>query len=206
MSTKTNNRKSPKAVLGVPEDATLEQAKQAHRKLVMKYHPDRNVGNEEAVERLKEVNEAYAELSGRNREPDNSHVEVLGVLTSLLEATITHILHQGKKIKETDLAKMMQGQIREQLKGIYQAKVNGQAVIDALKETQGKFSGKAAEILVVGINHHLEIQQEQLRRIEKTIAILERVQEIMKDCKFKFKVPSTEGRFITMSSWTINGT
>lgn len=49
-------------IIGVPRDATEEQISKAYRKLAMKYHPDRNPGDEEAVEKFKEVQEAYETL------------------------------------------------------------------------------------------------------------------------------------------------
>jgi molecular chaperone DnaJ len=50
-------------VLGVSRDADETAIKRAYRSLAMKYHPDRNPGDAEAVERMKEINEAYAVLS-----------------------------------------------------------------------------------------------------------------------------------------------
>ncbi len=42
---------------------TTEQIKSAYRKQAKKYHPDVNVGNKLAEERIKDVNEAYRILS-----------------------------------------------------------------------------------------------------------------------------------------------
>ena len=59
--------------MDVPEGASQEEIKHAFRKLAMKYHPDRNLGNEKwAGGKFKEVNEAYAILSddGKRREYD----------------------------------------------------------------------------------------------------------------------------------------
>jgi curved DNA-binding protein len=53
--------------LGVDRKATDEQLKKAYRKLAMKYHPDRNKGDKAAEERFKEVNEAYAVLSDKEK-------------------------------------------------------------------------------------------------------------------------------------------
>lgn len=51
------------SILGVSEKASREEIRHAFRKLAMKYHPDRNLGNEErAGEKFKEINEAYAVL------------------------------------------------------------------------------------------------------------------------------------------------
>ncbi|MGD8388277.1 MAG: DnaJ C-terminal domain-containing protein [Desulfobacteraceae bacterium] len=49
--------------LGVSENASQEDIKKAYRKLAMKYHPDRNQGNQEAEAKFKDVSEAYAVLS-----------------------------------------------------------------------------------------------------------------------------------------------
>lgn len=48
--------------LGVARTATPEQIQKAYRKLAMKYHPDRNPGDNEAVEKFKEVAHAYEVL------------------------------------------------------------------------------------------------------------------------------------------------
>lgn len=49
--------------LGVSKKASQEEIKKAHRKLVGKYHPDRNPGDEAAEEKFKEVQQAYDTLS-----------------------------------------------------------------------------------------------------------------------------------------------
>lgn len=50
-------------ILGIANNASLDIIKSAYRKLVIKYHPDRNPGNKEAEKRFIEINQAYEILS-----------------------------------------------------------------------------------------------------------------------------------------------
>ncbi|GAB6084831.1 molecular chaperone DnaJ [Alkaliphilus crotonatoxidans] len=50
-------------VLGVDRNANADEIKRAYRKLAMKYHPDKNQGDQEAEAKFKEINEAYEVLS-----------------------------------------------------------------------------------------------------------------------------------------------
>ena len=62
-------------VLGVSKKASKEEIKKAYRQLALKYHPDRNQGDEQAEEKFKEINEAYQVLSDDEK---RSHYDRLG--------------------------------------------------------------------------------------------------------------------------------
>jgi len=54
-------------VLGVEQSASGEEIAAAYRKLAIQYHPDKNPGDQEAVERFKQCAEAFEVLSDREK-------------------------------------------------------------------------------------------------------------------------------------------
>jgi DnaJ-class molecular chaperone len=53
--------------LGVERDATAQQIKNAYRKLSLKFHPDKNKGDETARKKFVEINEAFEVLSDEDK-------------------------------------------------------------------------------------------------------------------------------------------
>ena len=69
-------------VLGVDRSAADSEIADAYRKLAMRYHPDRNPGDEEAVEKFKEAAEAFEVLNDaqkRERYDRYGHAGLEGV-------------------------------------------------------------------------------------------------------------------------------
>jgi DnaJ-class molecular chaperone len=61
------NSKDYYAVLGIDRGADPQLIKEAYRKLAFQFHPDRNRGDAASVEKMKEINEAYAVLSDEDK-------------------------------------------------------------------------------------------------------------------------------------------
>jgi DnaJ-class molecular chaperone len=57
-------------LLEVPREASEPDVKRAFRKLSLRYHPDKNPGNEEAASTFKQINRAYEVLS----DPDKRQI------------------------------------------------------------------------------------------------------------------------------------
>jgi molecular chaperone DnaJ len=72
-------------VLGVAKNASPEELKKAYKKLALKYHPDRNPDDEEAVTKFKEASEAFEVLNDadkRARYDRHGHAGVKGASSS----------------------------------------------------------------------------------------------------------------------------
>ena len=54
-------------LLEVSRDASGDEIKKSYRRLAMKYHPDRNPGDQEAEQHFKEINEAYEVLKDEQK-------------------------------------------------------------------------------------------------------------------------------------------
>ena len=53
--------KDPFKTLGIPSSSSEDEIKAAYRKLAKQYHPDLHPGDKQAEDKMKEINEAYAE-------------------------------------------------------------------------------------------------------------------------------------------------
>lgn len=54
-------------ILGVSRDATTSQIKKAYRKLAVKYHPDKNPDDDDAIAKFHDINEAYDVLQDEEK-------------------------------------------------------------------------------------------------------------------------------------------
>jgi len=66
-------RKDYYEILGVSRTAVAKEIKAAYRRLARKYHPDVNKGDKQAEEKFKEVAEAFAVLSDKDKRAKYDH-------------------------------------------------------------------------------------------------------------------------------------
>ena len=64
--------RDPYDVLAVSRTATEEEIKKSYRKLAREFHPDRNPGDKAAETKFKEVQEAFAILSDKNKKQQST--------------------------------------------------------------------------------------------------------------------------------------
>jgi DnaJ family protein C protein 9 len=94
------------AVLGLPKDVSTDDLKRTYRKLALKLHPDKNPGNQEAMEKFQEVGKAYAVLSdpakrkyydetGDTEELDVAPEEFIGMFQEMMRVRFTVSNIQG---------------------------------------------------------------------------------------------------------------
>lgn len=61
-----NNNNNPYEVLGINENASMEEIKKAYRKLSLQYHPDRNNNSPESTTKFQQIGSAYELISDEN--------------------------------------------------------------------------------------------------------------------------------------------
>lgn len=109
------------AVLGVKSDATLEQIKQAYRRLVRLHHPD--VNKDVQDDRIKRLNEAYGVLGNAARRAayDIQLLEEMRralILEMLLRQREQLLRHQAQRAQKMTWTEGLVGFVREFKKGL----------------------------------------------------------------------------------------
>jgi len=90
-------------ILGIKKNATEADIKKAYRKLALKYHPDRNKNNKDAEERFKEISEAYAVLSDKNKRSQYDQFGATGFHQRFSQEDIFRGVNLGDILKDFGL-------------------------------------------------------------------------------------------------------
>jgi len=89
-------------VLGISEKASQDEIKKAYRKLQMKWHPDKNHGNQEAINMTQKINEAYETLSDERKREEYDNPNPFSRMNSMGG-------HGGMEVPMDDILNMFFG-------------------------------------------------------------------------------------------------
>jgi len=110
----------PYKVLGISPDASDEELKSAYRELARKYHPDSYANNplsDLAVEKMKEINEAYDQVTAMRRDGKNGRAESWGWASSSSSssqfADIRRLINAGRITEAEELLDGVQRHARD---------------------------------------------------------------------------------------------
>jgi DnaJ-class molecular chaperone len=91
------------ALLGVPQDANLDQIKKAYRELSFKNHPDRNPGSDTSA-KMQQINEAYEILGDPERKQAYDHPS-----SNPMEQMLNELFKRDGRFEEDPFIQMFQG-------------------------------------------------------------------------------------------------
>jgi curved DNA-binding protein len=89
-------------VLGISQNASVEEIKTAYIKLVTQYHPDKNPNNKEAEEKTKQINQAYEIL----KDPKKKYNYDLGLNTEQQSSAGGFYAHRYTNVPEDVLREL----------------------------------------------------------------------------------------------------
>lgn len=198
---KADKKQAAKKILEVSDTASADEIKSAFRKAAMKYHPDRNPGNDKAAEKMMEIKRAYDELTGKSTEPDNSHCYTYSLLHSIVGFLINDMASKGVDTKHEDLIKlikqMLNNQIAEQQKRereLLVTKKTAQSLLGRWKK------GKIKSDLEDMVKQHIDFIDKNLEVVDKEVQLRKDTLKLLSDCTFDFE--AVKKQMVTAFNWT----
>lgn len=182
----TSRKRRACKVLGVSEDATTEEVKKAYRQLALRFHPDRNPGDDEAKTAFQRIQEAYAELSGRDN-PGQSEALVFQCLFDAVKGTALNVLRNGREIKQTDMAALLKQELNAKLREVDETLKDLERTEVNFAELTKRFTGEQSELLKQVAQAHLEEIEKQREGPEKSREALQAALRVVSDCSFDFE-------------------
>ncbi len=200
---------NPYEVLGVRKNSRPNTVRKAYRKLSMKYHADRNVGDDEAARRYEEVQRAYAILSDPERkrhydetgdagEPTKRFPEEYDFAEFLLPAlmyAVAEVERHCADVTRTDLVKKMRDKIKADMIPVERRR----AEIEKAKKLATKLLGRSTvkdgreNILESNIRSQLAQIERDLADTLNTLDRMTRALDYLKDVTYRTDgKPATE--------------
>ena len=93
--------KDPFTVLGISRNASPEDIQKAYRNKAKQYHPDRNIGDPQAEEKFREVQEAYDALTNpkKNSNFNNPFAHGFDPFSGFMNDIFGNTIHKGRNIQ-----------------------------------------------------------------------------------------------------------
>jgi DnaJ-class molecular chaperone len=96
------------ATLFLQENATITEVKISYRKLVKKFHPDKNLGSDEYIQEFRKIQEAYEKIienqetirKGENNSNNEGYKNTFNQKKSTFEEDIEALLKKVKIVKK----------------------------------------------------------------------------------------------------------
>jgi len=188
-------------ILGVTERATADEIKQAYRRKCQECHPDRNPGDEQAASRFKEVESAYYTLGDEVRRrrydelgeistpcPDQSAMEIMGGISSLLDAVVRSFIDNGQDVESNNLVKALidagNGSIRETEKGL--AKMTKLKTQYEKAKKRIRKESKEGDFMRMGIDQNLKTVNISIEQIKKGLTSLRKTVDYLAKIGYEF--------------------
>lgn len=205
-------KRNPYEVLGVAANASPEEIRKAYRKMARKNHPDSNPGDDFAVQRYHDIQEAYNLLSDQDRRqhfdetgeespppPSNDEIEFMRACYPFLTGVVKGFVEEGHSIEKHDILKEMKSHMMnhttELKKTIKLLEKNKKALGEVVKRMSVKKKGEQ-NLLALAAERHIELVE---RDSQKAQAELRRTLKAIKDLK---KYHYTFEKIEIVTTWT----
>lgn len=187
-------------LLGVGKTATQDAITKAYRKLSLKWHPDRNPGDERAQNRFLQIQAAYEVLADPGRRAyydatgetkkwqDNPELtEMLNTLGNLLGGTLKSMGEQGLNPKTTDVLDCMKQSLADGKRQIQKAKEHHAKAKVIWQDVQGRFTTEGEDnfLEMIIANQVLQIDI-MVANLDREFKKLDKAAEVLVKYRYKF--------------------
>lgn len=194
-------------VLGVGRRSSADRITKAYRKLAMKYHPDRNIGDDAAKEQYAIVQLAYEVLSDESRRAqydatgettapkvNQALAEIAAVLSGVFVGIVESIVKQGGDVARENVVEHMRAAIATNLKNLKTAAKGVEIMRAAMEAAMPRLSlnpGTEQEDVVTAAGRtYLASLARQLTAIEDETRRLNKALEFLK--AYRYRVDATK--------------
>jgi len=181
----TEKEKTLYELLSVKPDATLEEIRVAYRRKAMRYHPDRENGDEAHFKRVKDAYEILSDPDRRKRYDETGETEerktpVEEMLNSLVETVLAEI--DTKAVKYIDVVEIFRSCVQREIKSVGRKKKELLEDGDKFEEIRARISStseKATNIFLSVVDRNINTINHKLNHLEDIETYLHEVNTLV---------------------------